>query len=80
MPTLAPLITDAQVMICLTRIPRAALKDVRLADGALLMSVDDNSVQGGLTPWASLLVCIGWVQVVIQLSHGLELPIWNRII
>jgi hypothetical protein len=45
MPTLAPLITDAQVMICLTRIPRAALKDVRLADGALLMPMDDDCVQ-----------------------------------
>ena len=45
MPTLAPLITNTQVMICITGIPRAALKDVGFTDGALLMPMHDNSIQ-----------------------------------
>ena len=40
----------------------------------------DDSIQWGLTSGASLLVGIGWDEVVIHLDHGVELPILNRII
>jgi hypothetical protein len=45
MPTLPPFIPNAQVVIGLTSIARAALKDVGLADNTLLMPMHDNSVQ-----------------------------------
>ena len=53
-------------MICITGIPRAALKDVRLADGALLMPMHDNSVQWRLATRASLLMRIGRDEGVIH--------------
>ena len=43
---LATLIPNTQVMVRFTGIPRAALEDVQLTNGTLLMSVDDYSVQG----------------------------------
>ena len=67
-------------MIRLTRIPRAALKDVRLADGALFMPMYYNSIQWRLTPWASLLVGIGGGYVVVHLNHGVKSPTLNEII
>jgi len=67
-------------MICLTRIPRAALEDVRLAGYTLLMPMNDDSIQWRRTPRASLLVGIGWDEGVIHLDHGMKLPILNRII
>ncbi len=42
---LPPLIPYTQVVIGFTCIPRAALKDVGLADNTLLMPMHDNSVQ-----------------------------------
>ena len=68
----SPLIADTEMMVSLTGIARAALKDVRLTCRTLLMPVDDDSVQGRLTSRASLLVCIGWVQVVVHISHGMR--------
>jgi hypothetical protein len=58
---LATLVSNTQVVISLTGIPGAALEDVRLTDHALLVPMNDDSVQGRLTSRASLLVCIGWV-------------------
>ena len=66
---LATLIPDTQVVVGVTGIPRAALKDVRLTDGTLLMPVYDDSVQGRLTSRASLLMCVGWVQGVVHISQ-----------
>ena len=80
MPTLASFITNTEVMICITGITWATLKYVRLTDRTLLMAMHDDSIQWGLTSGASLLVGIGWDEVVIHLDHGVELPILNRII
>ena len=66
---LATLIANTQIVVGLTGIPRAALEDVRLTDGTLLMPVDDDSVQRRLTSRASLLVCIGWVKGIV---HGCD--------
>jgi hypothetical protein len=55
------LISNDQVMICLTGIPWAALKDVRLTDDALLMPMHNNCVQRWLASRATLLVCVGWI-------------------
>ena len=65
---LATLIPNTQVVVGVTRIPRAALKDIGLAGYTLLMPVYDYSVQGRLTSGASLLVCIGWVKSVVHLN------------
>lgn len=43
---LATLIPNTQVVIRVTGTPRAALEDVGLTDGTLLMPVYDDSVQG----------------------------------
>ena len=59
---LATLITKTQVVVRLTCIPRAALKDVGLTNHTLLMPVYDNSVQWRLTPRAALLMLISWVK------------------
>ena len=63
---LATLIPNTQVVIRVTGIPRAALEDIGLTDGTLLMPVHDDSVQGRLTSGTSLLVCIGWVKSVVH--------------
>ena len=41
----APFISNSQVIICLTGVTRAALKDVRLTDNTLLMPMHNDSVQ-----------------------------------
>ena len=60
-------------MICLTRISRAALKDIRLTDDALLMPVNHNCVHWKLATRAALLVSICGVEVVIHISQTIEL-------
>ena len=59
-------------MVSLTRVARTALKDVGLACRTLLMTMHDNCVQRRLASGASLLVMIGWVQVVVHISHGMR--------
>jgi hypothetical protein len=57
-------------MIRLTGVTRAALKDVRLTDSTLLMTMtmtmNHNCVEWRLTSRASLLMRIGGVQVVVH--------------
>jgi len=66
---LATLVPNTQVVVSLTGITRAALKDVRLTNGTLFMPMNDYRVQWWLTSGASLLVCIGWVKSVV---HGCD--------
>jgi hypothetical protein len=54
-------ISNGQIMIGLTSIPGAALKDIRLTDQALFMAMHNNGIQWCLASGASLLVRVGWV-------------------
>ena len=46
---LATLIPYTQVVVSLTGVPRAALEDIGLTDGTLLITVYDNRVEWRLT-------------------------------
>ena len=55
-----------ELMARVAGIARAAFEDIGLANEALLMSVNDNSGQGRLTPWAAWPVCVAGMAVIIH--------------
>ena len=65
----APLVAKAEVLISLTRIPRAALEDVRLAGHTLLMPKHHHRMQGCLASRTALPGGIGGDDHVVHLVH-----------